>query len=239
MKKILILGHSGMLGHMVSKYLSNKCECRYTDYRFPTQEFKNDIMKFDGEYIINCIGAIPQRVQEFDINHELPQWLSENAKCKIIHPGTDCELDNDHYGISKKKAADYIKQNSKNTKIIKTSIIGPELNSKKSLLCWFLNSNVEVKGYKNAMWSGITTLEWAKLCWNLISYWEDFDVENVVQGTCLSKYELLCIIKEVYNKDIRIIPYENQYIDKCLHGSIITKHIKDQLQELKSFYENN
>lgn len=239
MKKVLILGHKGMLGHMVAKYLSNRCECKFVDGKFPSPEFNNTVLSFDGDYIINCIGAIPQKKQDFDINYELPVWLSNNLKLRIIHPGTDCEIDNDAYGISKKKASDYIKRNSKNVKIIKTSIIGPELNSSKSLLYWFLNSTGEVKGYKNAMWSGITTLEWAKLCWNVICYWDDFDTENIVQGTCLSKYDLLCAIREVYQKDINIIPYDNEYIDKCLHGSIITKDIKEQLVELKSFYENN
>lgn len=234
-KKVLVLGSSGMLGHMVVKYLSQRCNCISTTERFPSTQFKELVSGFDGDYIINCIGAIPQKTSQFDINYELPIWLDKNAKCKVIHPGTDCEMDKDAYGISKTRASDYIKQNSQRTKIIKTSIIGPELNSSKSLLCWFLNSTGEVRGYKNAMWSGITTLEWAKICWNLICNWEYFDIENVVQGTCLSKYELLCIIKEVYNKDINILLYENEYINKCLVGKITTKHIKDQLEELKKY----
>lgn len=235
MTNVLILGHTGMLGHMVFKYLNDKCHLLTTNHRFPCQEFKDFLVNFEGDYIINCIGAIPQKTKQFDINYDLPIWLSENTNAKVIHPGTDCEMDEDLYGKSKKRASDYIKQNSKNTKIIKTSIIGPELESSKSLLYWFLNSHGEVKGYKNAMWSGITTLEWAKLCWAMIRYWEEFDIENVVQGTCLSKYELLCTIKEVYNKDINIVPFENEYIDKCLNGSILTKDIKDQLIELRKF----
>jgi len=236
MNKILILGHTGMLGHMVLKYLGDKGKCVTTSHRFPSQEFKDFVSQFDGDYIINCIGSIPQRTNQFDINYELPKWLSENANCRVIHPGTDCEMDNDPYGTSKKKASDYIKLNSKNTKIIKTSIIGPELNSSKSLLNWFLNSTGEVKGYKNAMWSGITTLEWAKICLEIIYLWDDFEIENVVQGTCLSKYDLLCLIKDIYKKDIVVIPYENPPINKCLAGTILTNHIEHQLLELKKFY---
>ena len=38
--KILILGHKGMLGHMVHKYLLTKdCKIVTTDYRWPSQEF--------------------------------------------------------------------------------------------------------------------------------------------------------------------------------------------------------
>lgn len=239
MKKILILGHTGMLGHMVVKYLSDKCICNTILYRFPSNEFKQYILDFDGDCIINCIGAIPQRKKEFQVNFDLPVWLSDNAKCKIIHPSTDCEIDDNEYGISKRKAAEYIKNNSKNTKIIKTSIIGPELNGRSSLLSWFMHSTGEVKGYKNAYWNGITTLEWAKLCYNLINWWDDFEIENVAQSECISKYELLCIFKDVYKKDIIISPFENDLIDKCLNGTIITKNIREQLIELKSYYESN
>ena len=43
--KVLILGHKGMLGHMVNKYLSEKenCELIITDLRWPTDKFKKNI----------------------------------------------------------------------------------------------------------------------------------------------------------------------------------------------------
>lgn len=237
--KALILGHKGMLGNMVVKFLQPKCEVVHIDARFPSDEFKDAIQAFDGDYIINCIGAIPQRTRMFDVNYELPVWLCINAKCKIIHPGTDCEIDENGYGISKRNASQYIKTNSSNTKIIKTSIIGPEVNSSHSLLSWFLNSDGSVKGYKNSLWSGITTLEWAKICWDMMCNWDSFETENIVSGTCLSKYDLLCLIKEVYNKNIDIVPYENELVDKCLNGNIITKNIKEQLVEMKDYYESH
>jgi len=235
-KRVLILGHRGMLGHMVAKYFADKYNCEFIDAKFPSEDFKQKVKNFGGDYIINCIGAIPQRTNTFDINYDLPVWLSENTECRVIHPGTDCEMDDEPYGISKKQASDYIKLNSKNTKIIKASIIGPEIRSNKSLLSWFLNSAGEVRGYKNAMWNGITTLQWAKVCQTMMTYWPSFGSENIVQSNCLSKYDLLCAIKDVYQKNIIIIPFENKFIDKCLHGDIITQDIKEQLIELKNFY---
>jgi dTDP-4-dehydrorhamnose reductase len=235
----MILGHRGMLGHMVAKYFAGKYACAFVDAKFPSEEFKDAIKNFKGDYIINCVGAIPQKTNTFDINYDLPVWLSENAKCKVIHPGTDCEMDDDPYGVSKKRASDYIKAKSVNTKIIKASIIGPEIETAKSLLYWFLNSTGEVKGYKNAMWNGITTLEWAKICQTVMLYWPAFEKETIVQSDCVSKYDILCSIKEVYQKDINIIPFENKRIDKCLNGTILTKSIKEQLIEMKSYYEGN
>ena len=234
---ILVLGHKGMLGHMLVKYLTDQNYTIHTiNYRFPSKEFKDEVLKFNGDYIINVIGAIPQKTNLFNINHELPIWLDKYSKHKIIHAGTDCEMDNDDYGISKRIASDYIKKFSTNTKIIKTSIIGPELDSKSSLLEWFLNSKTDIKGYTRVLWSGITTLEWSKQCLDLINNWDEYERENIIEGTCLSKYNLLNSIKETFNKNINIIPEDKININKCLKGNIKVPHIKIQLQELKKYY---
>lgn len=237
--KVLVLGHKGMLGHMVSKYLYKHSphECLVINGRFPNLKFKNFIRNNKYDFVVNCIGAIPQRTSNFKINYDLPIWLEKNIDARIIHAGTDCEMDSDDYGISKKIASDYIKERGSNTKIIKTSIIGPELQSKASLLYWFLNSDGEVSGYTKAMWNGNTTLEWAKHCLKLIDSWDSFKTETVLHSECISKYDLLKIIKEVYKKDINIKENQNVSINKCLYNGIHTPPIRDQLIELKSFNE--
>jgi dTDP-4-dehydrorhamnose reductase len=237
---VLVLGHKGMLGHMVSEYLSNNgVTVTITPFRYLTPDFADAVTFFRGEYIINCIGAIPQRTKDFSINEGLPIWLDTLANTRVIHPGTDCEVDEDVYGVSKRKARDYIIEKGTRTKILKTSIIGPELDSKVSLLEWFLNSENSVGGYTKAMWSGITTLEWAKQCYNLMQDWDSYGVENIIESTCLSKFDLLSLIREVFNKDIEIIPNPSVEVDKCLVGGIKTKSIKEQLVELKEYYYDN
>lgn len=236
---ILILGHNGMLGHMVHRYFESKgYTCITTEYRYPSADFSESIKRFDGDCIINCIGAIPQKTKEFSVNTELPIWLSENTKIKIIHPGTDCEMDDDAYGISKKIARDYIVSKSANTKIIRSSIIGPELNSNASLLDWFLSSNNTVNGYTSAMWNGITTLEWSKQCMQLINNWNSYSTETVISSNCISKYELLNKIKMVFEKDINILPV-NKGENKCLTGDIVANEIEMQLKELREYLHQN
>ena len=229
--KIFVLGHKGMLGHMVVTYLESQgINVHTVNQRFPNWDSKI----FKGtNYVINCIGAIPQRTNSFKINYELPIWLSNNLDCKIIHPGTDCEIDNDDYGISKKKATDFILNESNNTKILKASIIGPELNSKASLLEWFLSQKTEVFGYTEAIWNGVTTYEWAKQCLKLINNWENYSKLTILSSNPVSKYELLNIIKKVYNKNINIIT-KKLGKDKTLVGDIETKDIEEQLWELKN-----
>lgn len=237
---ILVLGHKGMLGHMVVKYLrDNSYEVETVDFKFPTTDFNTYIAEYSGDYIINCIGAIPQKTKEFNVNKELPIWLAENSKCKVIHPGTDCEMDDDAYGVSKRIARDFLVANSTNTKIIKASIIGPELGSRSSLLEWFLHSSEEVRGYSNAMWSGITTLEWSKQCRAILSDWESYPTETIVESTCLSKYNLLSLIKEIFNVDTNIVADPTVSVNKCLVGTTQATDITTQLHELKTYYYNN
>jgi len=237
--RILLLGHKGMLGHMVLKYLNAKgLNIETTNLRWPSDEFKYYIKNFDGDIIINCIGAIHQRTNEFDVNWELPIFLDFYSSCRIIHPGTDCEMDSDNYGISKKIARDFIVNTSSKTKSIKTSILGPELNTKASLMEWFLSNEDDstVFGYSKYYWNGNTTLTWAHQSYLLINYWDTYDKETILSSNCISKKEILESINDVFNRKINILPKDDVEFNKCLDGDIITPHIKEQLKQLKEFY---
>jgi dTDP-4-dehydrorhamnose reductase len=237
--KVLILGHEGLLGNMVKSYLEKNegLTVITSDTRWPSLEFKNSIIDTDADYIINCIGAIHQKTSEFSVNTDLPIWLDLNSKSRIIHPGTDCEMDSDSYGISKRKASDYIKERGERTKIIKTSIIGPEKNTTYSLMSWFLSNpeNSTVKGFSRHLWNGNTTLTWAEYCLLLILDWENFKKETVLSSECVSKFDILEAINEVYGRKINIIDDDKPGVNKCLIGDISTPHIKNQLEILKNY----
>ena len=136
--KILILGHNGLLGNMIYLYFkSSNYEIITTDLRWPDDDFKLFVSEQKADYIINCIGIIPQKRPDnklYDlINYQLPSWL-DDLGIKVIHPDTD-EADDTLYGLSKRMARESI---TKNTKILKTSIIGFEKGTKFSFLDWFL-----------------------------------------------------------------------------------------------------
>jgi len=243
--KVLILGHKGMLGHMVDKLLTSKgieVEKIFVTKknRWPSSNLKNDIKSFKGDYIINCLGSIPQRTDDFNVNYELPIWLEKNTTPKIIHPGTDCEINSDGYGISKKRARDFIINEGAHTKIIKGSFIGPEIDTQANLMQWFLSQTGEVNGYSECYWNGNTTLTWAKFCLHLMENWDSEDIETILEGERVSKYHLLLMLKEVYGKhDITINPINEPTMDKCLKGKIKTPKLIDQLKDMKYFYNIN
>lgn len=260
MIKVLVLGHKGMLGNAVSSYLekTGKYEVHTVNVRYGEEGFKKAILDTDPEYIINCIGIIPQKKPTIDdyrkINVELPTLL-ETLDKKVVHPSTDCEFAGtipptekykknhrrdavDDYGKSKAEVSKLIEDSFKNTKIIRTSIIGHEHATNVALLDWFLNSEGSVNGYTNHFWNGITTLQWVKLCEGLLADWDSFPILNQY-GTdkIASKYELLTIIRDVYRKDITITPFQtSQTVNKCLESDKELPSIRKQLAELKQFY---
>lgn len=237
--RVLLLGGSGMLGHMVGKYLQQFYEVESTVHRWPSLEFKNEIKESNADFLINCIGAIPQRTQDFDINWELPIWLDQNFKSRIIHPGTDCEMDADQYGISKKKAADWIKSTGSNTKMIKASIIGPEISKSSSMLYWFLSNedHTEVNGYTNHLWNGITTFYWAKFSKDLMENWDNYNTTTVLGSNCISKFDMCTIFNEIYDRKIIINEFETKIsVNKCLNVDIKCDNIDTQLRNQKRFY---
>ena len=120
MKKILILGSTGMMGSAISKLIKNdkrfKILCTYKNYRkvkliklqknqkkklnvFNFHETKKIILRFEPDFIINCVGLIKQLSNEQNINKTkflntiLPKKLSifaKNRNFRIIHLSTDC-----------------------------------------------------------------------------------------------------------------------------------------------------
>lgn len=256
--KILILGHKGMLGHMVVKYfLKKNVNIEITEDRWPTEEFQALIKKSKSNFLINCIGAIPQKNNKWEnfksINIDLPLFLAKNFNGKILHPTTDCEFSGDlkvnkfyskndikdaqdDYGISKAYISKILEKFN-NVKQLRTSIIGPEVYGKKSLMEWFFNQKDKVNGFHNHYWNGITTLEWSIQAFSIVKNWKEKDKVIQIGTEKITKYNLLKLINNVYNLKKDIISKKTIIINKCLKTDFKIKPLKNQLDELKNFYE--
>ena len=97
---------------------------------------------------------------------------------------------------------------SENIITIRKSVIGHELDSKKGLLEWFLNHQGIVEGYKEAIFSGLTVLELARIIDMYIL--PNKDIKGIIHlsGDPISKYDLLKIIANQYNKIIKNTEYK-------------------------------
>ena len=78
----------------------------------------------------------------------------------------------------------------------------------------------EVKGFTNAYFSGLTSLELSKIIFKyFIVKTKNYDMILNVGGNRISKYNLLRIISKIFKKNIKIIKYSNFKIDRSLNSS--------------------
>jgi dTDP-4-dehydrorhamnose reductase len=191
----------------------------------------------EGQYdtVINAIGVLNRFAEE---NHEnavflnsyLPQYLAkitEGTKIQIIHMSTDCVYCGDRGGYrehdfpdgklfyDRSKALGEIDDGKNVT--FRNSIVGPDPNPNGiGLVNWFLQQHDRVKGYKNAIWTGQTTLQLAKTMENA-SIQRIHGLYNMVPECSISKYDLLILFnKYLRNDSIEIVGEENFKIDKSL-----------------------
>ena len=206
------------------------------------EEFIKD-MKPD--YVVNCLGVIKQKINTSKpentlfINSYLPHLidkLSVTYNFKLIHFSTDCVFDGnlgsyketdiplpkDFYGLSKLLG----ELETKNSLTIRTSIIGHELESKYSLVNWFLSSKNCVKGFTKAIYSGFPSVEIARIIHEFIIPNKSISGIYNLSSNPISKYELLKIISGQYKHKIDIIPDETVVIDRSLDATLFNKRTK-------------
>lgn len=191
------------------------------------------------DVVINCVGLIKQLADAKDplsalpINAMLPHRLAKLcglAGARLIHVSTDCvfsgrkgsyvETDlsdaEDLYGKSK-----FIGElhEVEHAITLRTSIIGHELGSNYALVDWFLSQVGPVKGYAKAIFSGLPTVELARVMRDYVIPTPGLHGLYHVSVEPIDKLSLLKLVAEVYEHKIQIIPDEQVSIDRSLDSS--------------------
>ena len=228
-------------------------------------ELHNLITNLKPNFIINCVGILNKTAEENPdlailINSYLPHFLekeTKNTQCKIIHISTDCvfsgvkggynELDfKDGVGFySQSKALGEVINNKDLT--IRTSIIGPELNSSGiGLLHWFLNQKNDISGYSGAYWSGVTTLELAKFIHIVITSNTDLNgIFHLTNNLKIDKYSLLKLFQNIFKLNTFKVHSNDKYqIDKSLINTynknvFAVSDYETMIHEMRNFIIDN
>lgn len=189
------------------------------------------------QVVVNCIGLIKQLADADDplealpINALLPHRLARLCGlggARLVHVSTDCvfagtkgnyrESDpsdaSDLYGRSK-----YLGEvRYPHTITLRTSIIGHELFSAHGLVNWFLSQAGQVKGYTKAIFSGLPTVELARVVRDVVLPRVDLSGLYHVAAAPIAKYDLLTLVADVYGKRIEIVPDDAVVIDRSLNA---------------------
>lgn len=232
--KIFVFGKTGMLGRYVYTYLKEKSynvvgvgrkEVNASDYVNSLQKYIQDNMS-KGDVVVNCMGTIKPRVDELGdinaikVNSIFPRELAnlcEQYKVKLIHPTTDCVYtgnkgdynENDPYDVSDVYGMSKALGEPSNCTVVRTSIIGEEVNQGRSLVEWVKgNKGGKTNGYLNHYWNGVTCLQFAKIVETIIEkdlFW--LGIKHL-HSNKVNKYELSSMINKHYNLNINITPVE-------------------------------
>lgn len=187
------------------------------------------------DYVINCIGITKPYCHDENLaevknaiytNAFFPYLLAEFAEqhhFRVMQIATDCVFSGktgeytedvphdptDMYGCTKSMGEVMTSSRFLN---LRCSIIGPEAHHKAFLLEWFLAQpdGATVNGFTHHRWNGITTLQFAKLCKEII-FKEQFDqlvqqsrTHHFVPNNTVSKFDLLQLFNEAFGKRVQV-----------------------------------
>jgi dTDP-4-dehydrorhamnose reductase len=204
--------------------------------RFDTVE--RAVSETRPDVVVNCIGVVKQAAAARDpipsitINSLFPHRLAATCDAhgaRLIHISTDCvfsgatggyvETDNpdpvDLYGRSKLLG----EATGAGCLTVRTSIIGRELSGSQGLLEWFLGASESVRGFRRAIFSGLTTPALAGVLASLISDHPGLTGLWHVAAEPINKYDLLCLLRDAYGRQVEIAADDALAIDRSLDGT--------------------
>ncbi len=259
--KIFVLGCNGVVGHAVAAYFKeagHKVTCG-NDTKENT--LKQVLVEGQFDAIINCTAIVNQTAEEDKagaayLNAYLPhllEKLTSGTKTVVVHRSTDCIFsgargkytledwpDAKSFYARTKAAGELV--NEKDI-TIRVSLIGPAQDEEDgSLLNWFLQQK-ELKGFANAIWTGLTTLEYAKTIENLLQQ-KAHGVFQAAPTNAISKYELLKLFEKYFPNGRNITRVDNNRVDKSLIPdwggyNIQINDYEEQIKEMKQWIENH
>lgn len=190
------------------------------------------------DVVINCIGLIKHReigkdaISNIRVNSLLPHLLAkacDDAGARFITFSTDCVFSGDSGGYIETDCSDardiYGKSKhlgevtDSNCLTLRTSIIGRELSQDRSLVEWLIsNRGGAIKGFRNAIYSGLTTVAIAEIVRKIVSEHADLTGLYHLSSRPIDKYTLLSLINDIAKLGISIAPDADFSIDRSLNS---------------------
>ncbi|WP_216652057.1 SDR family oxidoreductase [Nocardioides sp. zg-1308] len=197
------------------------------------------------DVVVNAIGVIKQVPTVADtaltaeINGLLPHVLAQactESSSRLIHLSTDCVFSGRRGAYDESDVPDPIDFYGRSKLLgevvaephltLRTSIIGPELTGKASLVEWFLaQRGTTVRGFRKAIYSGLPTVEMATLIGDLIVSHPDLTGLWHVASDPIDKDALLRLVAEAYDWAGDIVADDAFVIDRSLRADRLREEI--------------
>lgn len=264
--KILVLGATGMLGHVACRVLGRQHEVVALSRSPVSESVRAEILPPPGVWIegvdaldleevdqhlarhrpdavINCIGIVKQLEEAHDpvlsieVNSLFPHRLArlcDRHGARLVHLSTDCVFSGRRGPSSEEDIPDPVDLYGRSKLLgevnraphltLRTSIIGFQLRGQTSLVEWFLSQRGgEVKGFRKAIYSGVTTYELARIIGELLAEHPEVTGLYQVASEPIDKFDLLTRINDILELGITIHPDDEFTCDRSLDGSRFTR----------------
>jgi dTDP-4-dehydrorhamnose reductase len=190
------------------------------------------------DVVVNCIGVVKQLAAALDpiasltLNALFPHVVARacaEAGARMVHISTDCVFAGtrghyieddvpdaaDLYGRSK-----LLGEVTDGALTIRTSIIGRELRTSNGLVEWFLsNRGGSIRGFTNAIFSGVTTATLADILASVIERHRDINGLYHVAGASISKYDLLMMLNAAMGAGVTVARDDGFVMDRSLDAT--------------------
>lgn len=189
--------------------------------------------------VFNAVGIVKQLKEAHDpvlsltVNSLLPHQLAAlcaAAGARFVHVSTDCVFSGRRGGYAESDVPDAEDLYGR-TKLlgevcgegaltVRTSIIGRELAGAHGLVEWFLGRRGQtVRGFRRAIYTGLTTLELARLLVDLVQRRPELSGLWQVSSDPISKYDLLHLVNDAYGLGTRIEADDDFVCDRSLDST--------------------
>lgn len=196
------------------------------------------IAELAPQAVVNCIGIVPQRaearspIEMIEINALLPHRLLEvcrAAGARLLHFSTDCVFSGRAGAYRESDVPDPVDLYGRSKLLgevdeppgltLRTSILGLELARRSSLVEWFLAQRGQVRGFRRALYTGLTTMEMGRLVERLLARHPHLHGVWHVASAPISKYDLLVTLsRKLGRNDVEILPDDDFVCDRSLNS---------------------
>jgi dTDP-4-dehydrorhamnose reductase len=226
---------------------------RYGDLFAGRAIFDLDVRRLQGvvdavaavkpDAVVNAVGIVKQRpaakeaIPSLEVNALFPHRLAEvcaGARARMIQLSTDCVFSGgkgSYVETDVPDAADLYGRSKLLGEVIephcltlRTSIIGLELGRRGSLVEWFLAQRGRIKGFRRAIYSGLTTAEMARAIEHFLVQQPELSGLWHLSSSPIDKYDLLARLSERLGRaDLEIVPDDELVCDRSLDSRALQR----------------
>jgi dTDP-4-dehydrorhamnose reductase len=195
------------------------------------------VSNFAPQAIVNAAGIVKQRsdaddpVLNIQVNSLLPHrvaLLCREGGARFIHISTDCVFSGTRGLYSESDTPDAVDLYDRSKLLgevdyapaitLRTSMIGLELAHSYGLVEWFLSQKGTVKGYRRAIFSGLTTAAMSEVIEQVLTGPARQGIYHV-SAEPISKHDLLSALRDELGLATNIVPADEPAIDRSLDSA--------------------